>query len=73
MVIHKWEADIYIGYPPALHLQCISPNPLNPHPQVSASAETQTHREPLLIFWLVVYRKLALFHDSISYDRLHSR
>ncbi len=22
--IHKWEPDIYIGFPPALHLQCIS-------------------------------------------------
>jgi hypothetical protein len=22
--IHKWEADIYIGYSPALHLQCLS-------------------------------------------------
>ncbi len=22
MVIHKWEPDIYIGFSPALHLQC---------------------------------------------------
>jgi hypothetical protein len=43
MGIHKWETDIYIGYPPALHLQCISPNPLNL--QVSALVDTQTHTE----------------------------
>ncbi len=22
--IHKWEPDIYIGFPPALHLQCMA-------------------------------------------------